>query len=64
MFKKVALFLFAAACSFSALAYNDDPNVCPQKCLVNYDLCVKSGHAEHACYIEYANCLWGECERW
>lgn len=57
MYKKFALFLFAAATTLSASLATARPPVCATECRMDYRECLDSGTAPVACRAALSACL-------
>ncbi len=57
MFKKIALFLFAAAASLSASITTARPPDCQMYCGSDYRYCLSHGGNAAECRAEYQQCL-------
>ncbi|NVE01029.1 hypothetical protein [Massilia sp. BJB1822] len=61
MYKKLALFVFAAATTLSASLATAQPPFCVSFCRAMYSACVKQGNPQAQCKAEQQECLASGC---
>ncbi|MBB3119171.1 hypothetical protein [Pseudoduganella violacea] len=59
MYKKLALFLFAAATALSASVATARPPFCDSFCFNQYKGCINRGTPQDQCAEQYSDCISG-----